>query len=130
MSLGFPWAGNLLQWKYLDPIGGMILSTYIIWQWCLTLHENFTNCKPDLDQDFNFQVLTGSLTDYLTVSGKAAEGEEVTRILYLVSRFKPVLQISYCEIYHIGDELIAEIDVILPQASTLHYAHDATETLQ
>ena len=54
----------------------------------------------------------------------------MTRILYLVSRFKPVLQISYCEIYHIGDELIAEVDVVLPQTSTLHYAHDATETLQ
>lgn len=64
------------------------------------------------------------------VSGKAADGGEVTRILYLVSRFKPVLQISYCEIYHIGDELIAEVDVVLPQTSTLHYAHDATETLQ
>ncbi|KAG7563059.1 hypothetical protein FFLO_01491 [Filobasidium floriforme] len=107
MSLGFPWLGGLLKWNLLDPIGGMVLSSYIIWQWCLTLHENFTN-----------------------LSGKAADGGEVTRILYLVSRFKPVLQISYCEIYHIGDELIAEVDVVLPQTSTLHYAHDATETLQ
>ena len=71
-----------------------------------------------------------TLPGTVIVSGKAADGGEVTRILYLVSRFKPVLQISYCEIYHIGDELIAEIDVILPQSSTLHYAHDATETLQ
>jgi hypothetical protein len=121
--------GNLLQWKYLDPIGGMILSTYIIWQWCRTLHENFTNCKQDLDGRFTLESSHSLACDPI-VSGKAADGEEVTRILYLVSRFKPVLQISYCEIYHIGDELIAEIDVILPQASTLHYAHDATETLQ
>jgi divalent metal cation (Fe/Co/Zn/Cd) transporter len=45
MSLGFPWLGGLLKWNLLDPIGGMVLSSYIIWQWCLTLHENFTNCE-------------------------------------------------------------------------------------
>jgi divalent metal cation (Fe/Co/Zn/Cd) transporter len=45
MSLGFPWLGGLLKWNLLDPIGGMVLSSYIIWQWCLTLHENFTNRK-------------------------------------------------------------------------------------
>ena len=61
MSLGFPWVGNLLQWKYLDPIGGMILSTYIIWQWCLTLQENFANRKQDLDRNFRSVELTISL---------------------------------------------------------------------
>lgn len=48
MSLGFPWLGGLLKWNLLDPIGGMVLSSYIIWQWCLTLHENFTNRKSNI----------------------------------------------------------------------------------
>lgn len=43
LSLGFPWLGTLLGWNMLDPIGGMVLSAYIIWQWCQTLHENFIN---------------------------------------------------------------------------------------
>ena len=28
------------------------------------------------------------------------------------------------------DDLIVEIDVILPQSSTLHFAHDVGETIQ
>lgn len=29
-----------------------------------------------------------------------------------------------------SDELIVEVDVILPQSSTLHFAHDVGETIQ
>jgi hypothetical protein len=34
MSLAFPWIGAKLGWKLLDPIGGMVLSLYIIIEWC------------------------------------------------------------------------------------------------
>jgi len=51
-------------------------------------------------------------------------------ILYLISRFKPVLEISYLEVYHVGDELIVEVDVILPSNANLPYAHDVGETIQ
>ncbi|KAJ9109796.1 hypothetical protein QFC20_003212 [Naganishia adeliensis] len=45
MSLSFPAVGQALKSPLLDPIGGMVLSTYIIWQWCITLMENFSNRK-------------------------------------------------------------------------------------
>jgi divalent metal cation (Fe/Co/Zn/Cd) transporter len=35
MSLSFPAIGQWLKSPLLDPIGGMVLSVYIIWQWCL-----------------------------------------------------------------------------------------------
>lgn len=35
MSLSFPAIGEALKSPLLDPIGGMVLSTYIIWQWCI-----------------------------------------------------------------------------------------------
>ncbi|WVQ73508.1 hypothetical protein IAR50_003080 [Cryptococcus sp. DSM 104548] len=107
MSLAFPWIGSVLKWKLLDPIGGMVLSLYIIVEWIKTLHENFAN-----------------------LSGKAAPPDQITRVLYLVSRFNPVLEIADVECYHIGDDLIVEVDVILPRSSTLRYAHDVGETVQ
>ncbi|KAI5452684.1 hypothetical protein NCC49_000433 [Naganishia albida] len=107
MSLSFPAIGEALKSPLLDPIGGMVLSTYIIWQWCITLQENFSN-----------------------LSGRRADPHEITRVLYLVSRFRAVLAISAVEVYHIGDEIVIEIDVILPRTSTLHYAHDIGETIQ
>ncbi|KAL0240665.1 hypothetical protein I308_106464 [Cryptococcus tetragattii IND107] len=107
MSLAFPWIGSLLSWRLLDPIGGMILSAYIIVEWIKTLLENFAN-----------------------LSGKTASADQISRVLYLVSRFNPVLEIADIECYHIGDDLIVEVDVILPKTSSLHYAHDVGETIQ
>lgn len=84
------------------------------------------------------------------VSGRSASRDQVTRVLYLVSRFNPVLEIGDVECYHIGsvlarsctspplhpahavcsDDLLVEVDVILPKSSTLHFAHDVGETIQ
>lgn len=33
--------GTFLGWRLLDPIGGMVLSAYIIIEWIKTLLENF-----------------------------------------------------------------------------------------
>ncbi|WWC71087.1 uncharacterized protein I206_105040 [Kwoniella pini CBS 10737] len=107
MSLAFPWIGSFFAWRLLDPIGGMVLSTYIIFEWIKTLLQNFAN-----------------------LSGKSASRDQITRVLYLVSRFNPVLEIADVECYHIGDDLIVEIDVILPRSSSLHFAHDVGETIQ
>ncbi|WVQ96251.1 hypothetical protein IAU59_003355 [Kwoniella sp. CBS 9459] len=107
MSLAFPWIGSFFHWKLLDPIGGMVLSTYIIFEWVKTLLQNFAN-----------------------LSGRSASRDQMTRVLYLVTRFNPVLEIADVECYHIGDDLIVEIDVILPRSSSLHFAHDVGETIQ
>nr|GAT48614.1 cation diffusion facilitator [Mycena chlorophos] len=106
-SLLLPWVGELLSIKQLDPLGGALLSIYIIVEWVRTLLENFTK-----------------------LSGKIASHEHHARVLYLVSKFQPVKEISYLEVYHVGDELIVEVDIILPSSTSLPYAHDVGETIQ
>ncbi|CAK5284373.1 unnamed protein product [Mycena citricolor] len=106
-SLIIPWVGELLSIKQLDPLGGVLLSIYIIVEWVETLLENFVK-----------------------LSGRMASSEHNFRVLYLISRFKPVLNVSYLEIYHVGDELIVEVDVVLPKDTPLPYAHDVGETMQ
>jgi len=96
-----------LSIRQLDPLGGALLSLYIISEWVQTLLENFVK-----------------------LSGRIASRDHHFRILYLISRFKPVLEISYLEVYHVGDELIVEVDVILPSNANLPYAHDLGETIQ
>jgi len=106
-SLLLPWLGEIFSIRQLDPIGGALLSIYIIMEWIRTLHENFVK-----------------------LSGHIASSDHHFRILYLISSFHPVKEISYLEVYHVGDELIVEVDVILPQETSLHYAHDVGETIQ
>ena len=36
------------------------------------------------------------------VSGKSASADQITRVLYLVQRFNPILEIADVECYHIG----------------------------
>lgn len=45
--------GGLFNFRLLDPIGGMVLSTYIIVEWVKTLLENFRNCESSLPDPSN-----------------------------------------------------------------------------
>ncbi|KAJ7043844.1 cation efflux family-domain-containing protein [Mycena alexandri] len=106
-SLIIPWVGEVLSIRQLDPLGGALLSLYIITEWVQTLLENFVK-----------------------LSGRIASSDHHFRVLYLILKFKPVLQVSYLEVYHVGDELIVEVDVILAPHTTLPDAHDVGETIQ
>ncbi|BEI85621.1 hypothetical protein CcaverHIS002_0510220 [Cutaneotrichosporon cavernicola] len=88
ISLSFPYIGHKLGSNLLDPIGGLCLSAYIIIEWIKTLLQNFAN-----------------------LSGKRASSDQYTRVLYMVSRFNPVLEISEVE-------------------TSLRFAHDVGETIQ
>ncbi|KAF7346007.1 Cation diffusion facilitator [Mycena sanguinolenta] len=70
------------------------------------------------------------LENFVKLSGRIASSDHHFRILYLISKFKPVVQVSYMEVYHAGDELIVEVDVILPPHTSLTYAHDVGYTIQ
>ena len=103
----------------------MVLSAYIVFEWIKTLLENFEN-RMSLPRPLGRSEVQANAS----VSGKSASANQVTRVLYLVTRFNPVIEIADVECYHIGDDLIVEVDVILPQGSTLHFAHDVGETIQ
>ncbi|WFD00649.1 hypothetical protein MYAM1_003400 [Malassezia yamatoensis] len=105
-SLIFPMLDKYLGWNVLDPIGGGLLSLYIISEWVSTLADT-----------------TSKLT------GKIASEVDVSRCLYLVSRFSLVQAISGFELYHAGDTMVAEVDVVLPMSFQLKEAHDLGEII-
>ncbi|CDZ96661.1 Mitochondrial Fe2 transporter MMT1 and related transporters (cation diffusion facilitator superfamily) [Phaffia rhodozyma] len=107
LSLTFPWLGEKFNIRLLDPLGGALLSLYIIFQWLKTLEENFSN-----------------------LSGRSADREEFLKVLYLVNRFKQIESISDMEVYHLGDDIVVEVDICLPPQTSLHKAHDTGEVMQ
>jgi divalent metal cation (Fe/Co/Zn/Cd) transporter len=61
------------------------------------------------------------------LSGAAASPDAITRALYLITRFKSVNSVSALELYHAGDDMIVEADVVLPLTLALKEAHDLGE---
>lgn len=129
MSLSFPAIGELLKSRLLDPIGGMVLSTYIIWQWCIVSRARkmvtfmlivFLRCyrlfRRTLPIVCAFRTYIAALSLSCSVSGRRADPHEISRVLYLVSRFRAVQAISAVEVYHIGDEIVIEASLALSEA--------------
>lgn len=107
-SILFPFAEHAVHWAYLDPIGALLLSIYIIQEWIGTLWE----CVRDL-------------------VGHRAPPIQHQRIMYLVTRFSPLVKaVQFCNVYSAGGGLIVEIDVLLPRDISLPKSHDICESIQ
>jgi len=107
-SLLFPLVGEWLHWRYLDPLGGCVLSLYIIFEWSHTLTSNAKK-----------------------LAGKRASPAEHQRIAYLLTRFSPLVQhVQHLSVYHSGDAFIVECDVVLPSSTTLTQGHNLGESIQ
>ncbi|EGG11134.1 uncharacterized protein MELLADRAFT_33368, partial [Melampsora larici-populina 98AG31] len=106
-SLLFPYLGQKLNIPWLDAVGGLILSIYIITEWSHTLFDNVKN-----------------------LTGKRADPIQHQRVAYLVTRFSPLIQaLQHCHVYQAGDDLIVETSVFL--SSHGHpTAHDLGESVQ
>ncbi|BCS22521.1 cation diffusion facilitator family transporter [Aspergillus puulaauensis] len=107
-SIVFPLVGGLTNIWYLDPLGGLILSIYIIWNWGLTASEHIRH-----------------------LTGAAASQEDVSILLYMTMRFsKSILKIQNLRAYYAGDMLNVEVDIILEDKMSLRDSHDLGESLQ
>lgn len=107
-SILFPYAGQLLGWKLLDPLGGLALSIYIIVEWAGTLRENV-----------------------LKLSGKRASPQQHQRIAYLLTRFSPlIVAIQHLSVYHAGEHVTVETDIVVPPNTSLTVAHNIGESVQ
>jgi len=107
-SILFPFVGKAINWKYVDPLGALILSIYIIVEWVETLWE----CVSDL-------------------VGCRADPIQHQRIIYLVTRFSPLVQaVQFVNVFTGGGGMIVEIDVLLPKDISLPRAHDICESIQ
>ncbi|SAM07059.1 hypothetical protein [Absidia glauca] len=107
-STVFPVVGIWAKMPWLDPVGAIILSIYIIYEWMQILLENIRR-----------------------LTGQAASSEDLKQLTYMAYRFSAkITAVDTVRAYYIGDRLLVEIDIILPPDCPLHEAHDVGEALQ
>lgn len=107
-SIIFPLIGFYASLWWLDALGGLLLSLYVIVNWSST-----------------------SSTHIKHLTGAAAPAADRNILLYLTMRFaKTIKSIQGLQAYHAGDKLNVEVDVVLDEGMTLRDSHDLGESLQ
>ena len=107
-SIIFPLLGYYAGIWYLDALGGLLLSCYVIFNWSRTSASHIRN-----------------------LTGCAASADERNVLLYLTMRFaRTIDSIQGLQAYHSGDKLNVEVDVVLHEGMKLKDSHDLGESLQ
>ncbi len=100
--------GYYAQLWWLDALGGLVLSLYVILNWSRTSTGHIRN-----------------------LTGAAASADDRNVLLYLTMRFaKSIRQIQGLNAYHAGDKLNVEVDIVLDEHTSLRDSHDLGESLQ
>ncbi|KAH8792521.1 hypothetical protein BGZ57DRAFT_507099 [Hyaloscypha finlandica] len=107
-SIIFPLVGYYAKLWWLDALGGLLLSMFVIFNW------------------------SGSAAGHIrNLTGAAATADERNVLLYLTMRFaKTIKQIQGLQAYHAGDKLNVEVDIVLDENMSLRDSHDLGESLQ
>lgn len=107
-SIIFPLIGFYASIWWLDALGGLLLSCYVIFNWSKSASEHIRN-----------------------LSGAAATADERNILLYLTMRFaRTIRYIQGLQAYHAGDKLNVEVDIVLDEDMSLKDSHDLGESLQ
>lgn len=107
-SILFPLVGHYANIWWLDALGGLLLSLFVIINWSRT-----------------------SATHIRNLTGAAATADERNILLYLTMRFaKTIKQIQGLSAYHAGDKLNVEVDIVVDENISLRDSHDLGESLQ
>lgn len=107
-SIIFPLVGFYVQIWWLDALGGLFLSFYVIFNWSKTSSEHVRN-----------------------LCGVSATADQRNVLLYLTMRFaKTIRYIQGLQAYHTGDKLNVEVDIVLDENIALRDSHDLAESLQ
>lgn len=107
-SIIFPLIGFYAKIWWLDALGGLLLSIYVMFNWASTSSEHVRN-----------------------LCGAAASADERNVLLYLTMRFaKTIKSIQGLQAYHAGDKLNVEVDIVLAEDTSLRDSHDLGESLQ
>ncbi|WPK25023.1 hypothetical protein PUMCH_002322 [Australozyma saopauloensis] len=111
ISLIMPATGYALDIWWLDPAGALLLSIYVIASWSMTAFEHIEN-----------------------LAGAVADPKDYKVVLYLAYRFAECIkQITALKVYHAGDNLTVEIDLVFDTENfnlSFRDAHDIAEALQ
>ena len=107
-SIIFPLVGYYAQVWFLDALGGLLLSLYVIFNWSRT-----------------------TTTHIRHLTGAAASATDRNFLLYLTMRFaEPIQKIQGLQAYHAGDKINVEVDIVLDEHTSLRDSHDLGESLQ
>ena len=99
-------AGPSFHW--VDATAAICLSLWIIWSWAQTL----------------FEVL-------YQLAGTSAPPELISAILFLAKGFPPAIQaVESVRAWHLSENFIVELDIVLPPQMPLEEAHQIGEDLQ
>lgn len=106
-SIIIPVFGIIFKSPWLDPLGAIFLSIYIISEWSKISISHINN-----------------------LTGANASEDEYKTILYLCYRFSTSMKkITALKVYHVGDNLNVEIDVVFND-DLFKDNHDTAESLQ
>jgi len=95
------------DWWVADPFAGIAISVYIIYTWLRTGYE-----QVDM------------------IVGKRADPDFLRKIQSLASEHDPSMTLDQLKAYHFGPRYLVEIEVVMPESTTLRESHDAGIKLQ
>jgi len=102
-----PEARQLSECLWLaDPIAGIVISIYIIYTWISTGYEQVE-----------------------MIVGKRADPETLRKIQSIAEEM-PSMQLDQLCAYHFGPRYLVEIEVVMPESTTLRESHDEGIKLQ
>ncbi|XGW17358.1 hypothetical protein V3C99_002175 [Haemonchus contortus] len=107
VALACAWLGNRF-WYYLDPIGAILVSIYILYTWVSTGWDHLSK-----------------------LSGKSAKPEFINRIIKVCIDHDPrISHLDTVYVYHFGTKFLVEVHIVLDESMPLKVAHDISESLQ
>lgn len=107
-SIIFPLLGFYLDVWWLDPLGAVLISIYILVSWTRTSSEHIRN-----------------------LAGRAADVSDIESVIYMAMRFSDMIQaVTSVAAYHAGDKVVVELDILLDELTSLRDSHDLGEVLQ
>lgn len=92
---------------WLDPLGAVIISLYIIYSWYSTGKEQI---------------------EHLT--GKVAPEEFIEELVSMANAFDDRLEVDHVRAYHFGPKFLVELEVVMPKETLLFESHDVGMELQ
>jgi len=100
-------AGSKLAW-WVDPMGAILIGLFIVVAWTRVVYQ-----------------------ETLLLIGVAAPQEVRGLITYIsMTHDDRITHIDTVRAYHSGPRLIVEVDIVMPEVTTLKETHDIAESLQ
>jgi cation diffusion facilitator family transporter len=92
---------------WLDPVGAVVISLYIIYSW-------YTTGKEQIEH----------------LTGKVAPEEFIEDIVNMANAFDDRLEVDHVRAYHFGPKFLVELEVVMPKETLLFESHDVGMELQ